>query len=106
MSSGQGRRKVTIQQKRGTAAEWADANTILNFGEIGIEGTPTIGIDRMKSGDGVTAWLDLPYMAATDTGVNGITSPTLSSIVVTTESEFSVLAVKDPTTAYLVLPDP
>ena len=102
----QGRRNITIQNRRDTAANWASVNPVLAYGEMGIEGTPTAEIDRMKVGDGVAAWVDLPYMAATDLGVNGITSPTLSSIVVTTESEFSVLAVKDPTTAYLVLPDP
>lgn len=97
-------------QRRDTAADWHATNPILRYGQIGIEGTPGTGIDRMKVGDGVTPWNDLRYMAATDTGVNGIVSPTLSSIVVMTEVEFAQLdpGDRDPTTAYLVLatPDP
>ena len=101
-----GRRKITLLQRRGSAAEWDSENPVLGPGEIGVEGTPTVGVQRLKVGDGITPWNDLPYSLATDLGVNGISSPTLSSIVVIEESEFSQRAVKDPTTAYRVLPDP
>lgn len=46
-----------MQQRRGTAAQWTDANTILAAGEIGFE-TDT---GYLKIGDGATAWDDLAY---------------------------------------------
>lgn len=53
-----------IRPRRGTATQWTTANPILAEGEIGIEvpdsGVGT-GIVKMKFGDGVTAWNDLPY---------------------------------------------
>lgn len=101
-----GRNNVVMSQRRDISANWEAVNPILASGEIGVEGTPTVDMDRMKIGDGVTAWKDLPYVAATDLGVNGIASPTLSSIVVMTEAEFAALTPKDPTTAYFVLPNP
>jgi hypothetical protein len=100
-----GRNNVVLAQRRGLAAEWEAVNPILHGGELGVEGTPTVDMDRMKIGDGETPWNDLPYIAATDLGVNGVASPTLSSIIVIAESEFSQIAVKDPNSAYLVMPD-
>ena len=47
-----------IQIKRGTAAEWNAANPILALAELGLE-TDT---NKMKAGDGVTAWSGLSYM--------------------------------------------
>lgn len=48
---------VTIQLRRGTAASWASANTVLHQGEVGVE-TDT---GRAKLGDGATAWTSLGY---------------------------------------------
>ena len=48
---------VQIQLRRGTAAAWTAANTLLAQGEVGIE-TDT---DKFKIGDGVTLWNALPY---------------------------------------------
>lgn len=48
---------VTIQHRRGTAAQWTLANPILAPGEIGIE-TDT---NAYKIGDGATAWSALSY---------------------------------------------
>jgi hypothetical protein len=45
-----------MQQRRGTAAEWAAANPVLADGEIGFEHDTGV----IKVGDGVTAWLALP----------------------------------------------
>jgi hypothetical protein len=47
----------TIQVRRGTAAQWVTANPILKIGEQGIE----TDFLRVKYGDGVTAWVNLPY---------------------------------------------
>ena len=48
---------VTIQIRRGTAAEWAAANTVLAAGELGYE-TDT---GFLKVGDGSTAWNSVGY---------------------------------------------
>lgn len=49
-----------IRFRRGTAALWTSTNPILNAGEPGIE-TDT---NRVKYGDGITAWVDLAYAVA------------------------------------------
>lgn len=48
---------VQFRLRRGSAVEWLSTNPVLGPGEPGLE-TPT---QRMKIGDGVTAWVDLPY---------------------------------------------
>lgn len=47
-----------IQLRRGTAAAWTSANTVLAQGEAGVE-TDT---HKVKVGDGSTAWASLPYV--------------------------------------------
>ncbi len=53
-----------IRPRSGTATQWATANPILAEREIGYE-VPATGFGtgpvRMKMGDGVTAWNNLPY---------------------------------------------
>lgn len=48
-----------IQLRRDTAANWTAVNPVLALGEAGVE-TDT---DKIKIGDGVSAWDALPYMA-------------------------------------------
>lgn len=48
---------IQIQYRRGTAAEWATANTLLAVGEPGYE-TDT---GKFKVGDGTLRWSVLPY---------------------------------------------
>jgi hypothetical protein len=48
-----------IQLRRDTAANWTTANTVLAQGEAGLE-TDT---NKVKLGDGVTAWTSLAYFA-------------------------------------------
>ena len=50
--------KTTFQLKRGTAAKWVELNLVLAAGEPGFE----IDSNRLKIGDGKTAWVDLPYI--------------------------------------------
>lgn len=55
---------VRIRPRRSTAEEWEYNNPILAEGEMGIEVPPTgvgTGTVKIKFGDGVTAWQDLPY---------------------------------------------
>lgn len=58
---------VQIQFRRGTAAQWTSVNPVLAEGEAGYE-TDT---NKIKFGNGVTAWNSLSYA----TGLNGATGP-------------------------------
>lgn len=49
---------TTFKLKRGTAARWAEVNPILQIGEPGF----VYDENRLKIGDGKTAWNDLPYI--------------------------------------------
>ena len=51
-----------IQIRRDTKARWADLNPILAAGEPGFE----IDNNRLKIGNGITAWNSLPYVTETD----------------------------------------
>ena len=59
-----------IQVRRGTAAQWTSANTILAAGEWGYE-TDT---GKVKIGNGATAWNSLGYTGAGD--IEGVTAGT------------------------------
>jgi hypothetical protein len=84
-------------QRRGTAAEWTSANTVLGAGEIGFE-TDT---GRFKIGNGTTAWNSRSYAspgvnavidhASLTTSVHGIEDT--SALVVT--SDLALLAPLD-----------
>lgn len=51
-----------IQIRRDTKAKWVDLNPILAAGEMGFE----IDNNRLKIGNGITAWNSLPYVTETD----------------------------------------
>ena len=51
-----------IQIRRDTKAKWANLNPILAAGEMGFE----IDNNRLKIGNGITAWNSLPYVTETD----------------------------------------
>jgi hypothetical protein len=55
---------TVMQQKRGAASRWTSANPTLLAGEIGFE-TDT---NKMKIGDGVTAWNSPAYVVANSIG--------------------------------------
>lgn len=66
-----------FQFRRGTAAQWTAANTVLASGELGLE-TDTA---KFKIGNGTTAWNSLPYGGIKgDTGATGAAgvSPTVA----------------------------
>jgi major tropism determinant Mtd-like protein len=59
-------RHNNMQFKRGTAADWAAENPVLQDGELGVEtDTPTI-----KVGDGETRFADLPSISGGGSGVS------------------------------------
>lgn len=49
---------TTFKLKRGTAARWVEVNPILAQGEPGF----VYDENRLKVGDGITPWNDLPYI--------------------------------------------
>lgn len=49
---------TTFKLKRGTAARWAEVNPILEQGEPGF----VYDENRLKIGDGITPWNNLPYI--------------------------------------------
>jgi len=70
---------IQLQFRRGTAAEWYDANPTLAEGEMGIE----LDTHKFKIGDGTTEWNDLAYGgiqglqgASGSTGIIGLTGAT------------------------------
>jgi len=48
---------IQLQFRRGTTAEWSNANTILAAGELGLETSTS----QFKIGNGTTAWNSLAY---------------------------------------------
>ena len=58
---------IQLQFRRAPSDEWVAVNPVLAEGEMALE----IDTDRFKIGDGVTAWIDLPYG-----GLIGPTGPT------------------------------
>lgn len=56
-----------IQHRRGTALEWSTENPTLAAGEFGIE----LDTNKLKCGNGVSAWNDLTYVV----GIPGATGP-------------------------------
>lgn len=66
-----------IRPRRGTAIQWTTANPVLAEGEQGIE-VPDTGVGtgavKMKFGDGVTSWNDLPYAINTSNIVDNLLS--------------------------------
>jgi microcystin-dependent protein len=81
----------TIQQRRGTAAEWAAANPILAEGEEGYE-TDT---GYLKIGDGTTHWNSLNYFPSSSS--SEWTIPAVSGLAYIAATQFSVLGDKTAT---------
>lgn len=74
---------IRIQNRRGTASEWTEANPVLASGEIGFE-TDT---GQFKIGDGSTAWDSLAYFST----ATSISLGDLSDVVTTGKTANSVL---------------
>jgi len=76
--------QTTIKIRRGTAAQWTSANSVLSAGEMGFE-TDT---RKLKVGDGTTAWSSLSYtidgLAAdiTAASLGALTSETTTTLAI------------------------
>lgn len=86
---------TAIQVRRGTAAQWTTANPLLLAGEIGFESDT----NKVKIGDGATAWAALKYLV--DPGSNsGVATLDANGKVPTTQlpnlaiSDTSVVATQ------------
>lgn len=55
------------QQLRKHYLDWEQTNDILKSGQIGVAFGYGVGRDRTKIGDGVTAWINLPYSTVKQT---------------------------------------
>lgn len=79
-----------VQFRRGTAAAWTSANTVLAAGEPAME-TDT---GRVKIGDGATAWTSLHYAERVELGVavgDETTTITTGTAKVTWRMPFAML---------------
>ena len=66
---------MAIQFKRANAARWREVNPVLESGQPGF----VLDENRLKIGDGITAWNDLPYIGE-DNVVNAQTHYDFPSI--------------------------
>src|ERR1044072_9258260 len=87
----------TIQVKRGNAADWTSSNPVLQEGEPGVE----IDTGKVKFGNGMARWSDLPYSGASIPPVWGAVTGTISD-----QSDLqTVLDSKQGTLGYTPVPD-
>jgi len=49
-----------IKIRRGTTTQWTASNRVLQVGELGLDTT----LNKLKAGNGTTAWLSLPFLQA------------------------------------------
>jgi hypothetical protein len=86
---------VLIQHKTGTASQWTSINPTLAKGEIGFE-TDTA---KMKIGDGVTTYNNLPYLGeSAAANLNLITGNSFSGLVIQGmgDSDISITTMNNP----------
>lgn len=57
-----------IQLRRDTEANWSSVNPVLSSGEVAV--SVNLSPQNFKIGDGVTAWLSLPYSLNTVQAAN------------------------------------
>lgn len=75
--------KSIFQYRRGSTSEWESVNPILREGEPGLDTT----LEKIKIGDGITPWKDLPfYGSSIENILDGIASGSVRTSSSTTES--------------------
>lgn len=90
-------REDLIQIRRGTSSQWAAANPVLADAEPGLDTT----VDRVKYGDGVTAWAALPW---SDSPVTVTVDPAYQGLAVIFGPGPLPDPAQYPNTVYVVLP--
>ena len=53
-----------VQIRRGTTQQWTQSVKILKLGELGLDTT----LSKLKAGNGINLWTDLPFISKGDTG--------------------------------------
>jgi len=86
---------VQIQHRRGTAAAWTAANTVLADGEMGFESDTKF----IKIGDGITVWTSLAY--STDASKANIASPTFTGTPLAPTAASNINSTQLATTEYV-----
>jgi hypothetical protein len=97
---------TTFRLKRGTEARWAELNPILDPGEPGF----VYDRNRLKIGDGVTPWNDLPYIDGKSAVTNYVSPadfPTVGdpNIIYKAASELSLYQFNPESNSYEKLSD-
>ena len=96
----------TFKLKRGTEARWAEVNPILQSGEPGF----VYDTNRLKIGDGIRAWNDLPYIDGKSAVVNYSTHsdfPLMGdpNVIYKASNELSLYQFNSQTNSYEKLSD-
>jgi len=79
------------QNRRGLTATWESVNPVLADGELGIEIIPS-GPEKIKVGDGETAWNDLAYVSGSGT-VEDVTAEVTAAVLAELEPEEALLTI-------------
>ena len=95
--------KITYQLRRGNASVWAKNNPILSRGEPGF----VIDENRLKIGDGITAWNDLDYIGESNifnaATYNGFPSVGSANVIYKAEEEKAIYQWNTSTLKYELL---
>lgn len=84
---------VNIQLRRDSAAQWATVNPVIAEGEIGYE----LDTGKIKVGNGIDAWNDLPYRMTKEHGdLDGRSLPDQHPINAITNLQSSLDEKLDP----------
>lgn len=96
--------KYIVQHRRGTAAQWADRNTIKpEEGELVIEIDEENGLHKLKIGDGIHTYAELAYLMAGDEIVTQVLAQALPRVVTVTldvNKWIEVTCATDPNLGY------
>ena len=82
--------KTTFQFRRGNASVWERNNPVLQRGEPGFE----IDTYKLKVGDGVTMWNDLPYVGGAEWSI----SPDGNTLVISEANELMLYGFEEAET--------
>lgn len=86
--------------KRGQSTSWTNQNIVLAAGEPGVE----LDTHRMKVGDGITPWKDLPYTGLSKSEVESLIAESahLKRIIVNSIEDIDISAVDAHTTIFMI----
>lgn len=96
--------KYIVQHRRGTAAQWADRNTIKpEEGELVIEIDEENGLHKLKIGDGIHTYAELAYLMAGDEIVTQVLAqalPRVATVTLDVDQWVEITCETDPNLGY------